>query len=89
MSARSDSAGRAIWFARRPSGRGIRPVSWQGWATVIAYLAALLAAAVAMPKPNALEPMAFATPLIAILAVMGLATLLFVLLVRRRTAAHD
>ena len=89
MSARPDSAARGVWFARRPSGRGIRPVSWQGWATVIAYLAALLAAAVAMPKPNALEPMAFATPLIAILAVMGLATVLFVLLVRRRTAAQD
>lgn len=89
MPARPDSAGGEIWFARRPSGRGITPVHWKGWFTVAAYLGALLAAAVAMPKPSALEPMAFATPLIAILAVMGVATFVFVLLVRRRTAGDD
>lgn len=79
----------AAWFERRPSNRGIRPVSWKGWALVVGYLAVLLAAVIAMPRPDAMDPVAFAAPLIGILAVMGVATIVFVLLVRRLTATDD
>ena len=89
MSVQATPMPREFWFARRPAGRGVRPVHWKGWVAVIGYLAMLLAAVLAMPKPGALDPLSFATPLLAILVVMGIATALFVLLVRRRTAPDE
>ncbi|MEM7443216.1 MAG: hypothetical protein AAF414_07805 [Pseudomonadota bacterium] len=78
-----------VWFEPRAGGKGIRPVNSKGWALVIAYLAALGIAIVAMPRPGIADPMEFAMPLIAILAVMAVATFVFVLLVRRHTAAGN
>ena len=79
----------APWFQRRPTGRGIQPVAWQGWALVIGYLALLFGAVLSMPRPDAMDPIAFAVPLVALLAVMGIVTIVFVLLVRRRTATEE
>jgi len=76
-----------VWFERRPAGRGIRPASWKGWALVVVYLGVLFAAVIAMPRPDVGDPVGFAGPLLAVLTVIAIATIVFVLLVRRRTAA--
>ena len=36
------------WFGRKRYGWGLRPVSWQGWALTIAYVAIVLAVGITL-----------------------------------------
>ena len=40
---RADRAGDGYWFAPKLFGVGATPVTWQGWAMTLAYVAAMLA----------------------------------------------
>lgn len=67
------------WFAPKKHGYGAGlPIAWQGWALIIAYAAVVVGAGLLI------DPASAAT-VAAPLALMAAATLVFVIIARRRT----
>lgn len=53
------------WFAVKSFGYGVsRPIAWQGWAVVLAYLAIVVSAAIFLVPLASVAIMAVATPLL-------------------------
>lgn len=67
------------WFAPKKLGYGAGlPIAWQGWALIIAYVGTMIGAGL-MIDPGS------AWTITAPLALMAVATLVFVIIAKRRT----
>jgi hypothetical protein len=67
---RSEVSGRPEWFMPKRYGYGSGlPISWQGWAIIIGYVALVLAASLVL-KRRPLQLLAFAVPLTLVLVVI-------------------
>lgn len=52
-------AGKRLWFKRKLYGWGWTPVTWQGWATVLAYIVILFAAGLTIDEASTPRDVAF------------------------------
>ncbi len=63
----STQEGRRPWFGRKRYGWGLRPISWQGWALTIAYVAIAVTLGVTLAS---IQGWLFATLLIIVTALV-------------------
>lgn len=67
------------WFAPKKLGYGAGlPIAWQGWALLISYMAVLLGAGLLLESGGQIG-------LVAFIAITVIATILLLLIARRRT----